>query len=68
VELRETEDTAQGTVATAYETMLYRAATGLAAPAPETEYILVSVVDRDGQAWIEIAAGVDVNPASLSLT
>ena len=53
---------------TSYECMLYRAATGLTAPAPETEYLLVSAVERDGQAWVEIAAGVDINPASLSLT
>jgi hypothetical protein len=49
------------------QTMLYAANTGLAAPAPQTEYILVSAVEDGGQAWIEIRAGLDVNPASLSL-
>ncbi|WP_207459082.1 DUF2491 family protein [Azospirillum sp. SYSU D00513] len=47
--------------------MLYAAPTGAAAPAPETEYILVAAVEADGQAWVEIQAGIDVNPAALSL-
>jgi hypothetical protein len=48
--------------------MLYGAATGAAAPAPATEYILVEAVERSGRASVEIAAGIDVNPASLSLS
>lgn len=64
----ETEDGADGMTLTKYECMLYRADTGLTDPAPQTEYLLVSLTERDGQAWIEIAAGVDVVPASLSLT
>jgi len=48
--------------------MLYAAPTGAAAPAPETEYILVSAVQEGGQAWIEIAAGIDVNPGMLELS
>jgi hypothetical protein len=47
--------------------MLYAAPTGAAEPAPPTEYILVSAVEAEGQAWVEIAAGIDVNPATLSL-
>ena len=47
--------------------MLYAAPTGLADPAPHTEYILVSAVEAGGRAWVEIAAGIDVNPAMLSL-
>lgn len=47
--------------------MLYAAPTGAAAPAPETEYILVAAVDDAGQAWVEVHAGIDVNPAVLSL-
>ena len=39
----------------------------LPTPAPETEYILVSAVEPGGQAWVEISAGIDVNPAALSL-
>jgi hypothetical protein len=69
VKFHESEDSAkEGVTLTSYECMLYRAATDLAAPAPETEYLLVSAVEREGQAWVEIAAGVDINPASLSLT
>jgi hypothetical protein len=49
------------------QAMLYAAPTGLAAPAPSTEYILVSAVEDGGQAWVEVRAGLDVNPASLSL-
>lgn len=68
VKFSENEDGVDGLTLTKYECMLYRADTGLADPAPQTEYLLVSLVERDGQAWVEIAAGVDVNPASLSLT
>jgi hypothetical protein len=48
--------------------MLYGAATGAAPPAPPTEYILVAAVEEGPQAWVRIAAGIDVNPASLSLS
>jgi hypothetical protein len=48
--------------------MLYAAPTGAAPPAPDTEYILVTAVDAGGQAWVEIRAGLDINPAALSLT
>jgi hypothetical protein len=49
------------------QAMLYAAPTNLAAPAPPTEYILVAAVEDGGQAWVEIRAGLDINPASLSL-
>jgi hypothetical protein len=49
--------------------MLYGAATGLADPAPQAEYILVASVEPEGGgAWVAIHAGIDVNPAGLSLT
>jgi hypothetical protein len=49
--------------------MLYGAATGLAEPAPQTEYILVASVESPAEgAWVAIYAGIDVNPAALSLT
>jgi hypothetical protein len=48
--------------------MLYGAPTGLAAPAPATEYILVTAVQRQGQAWVELRAGIDINPATLELS
>ncbi|GAA0597944.1 hypothetical protein GCM10009416_40210 [Craurococcus roseus] len=49
------------------QAMLYAAPTGAPEPAPPVEYILVSAVEAEGQAWVEIAAGIDVNPATLSL-
>jgi hypothetical protein len=58
----------QGTQERRLQAMLYGAATGAAAPAPQAEYILVSAVEEQGRAWIEIRAGIDINPASLGLT
>ncbi|MCW2247088.1 hypothetical protein M2352_002679 [Azospirillum fermentarium] len=68
VPLSEERKTLRGTETTQYHAMLYGAATGAAEPAPPYEYILVSVVERNGQAWVDIAAGIDVNPAQLSLS
>jgi hypothetical protein len=50
------------------QAMLYGAPTGLADPAPQAEYILVAAVEESGQAWIEVLAGIDINPAALSLS
>lgn len=47
--------------------MLYGRPTGLAEPAPANEYILLQMVEQNGQAWIEVHAGIDVSPAALSL-
>jgi hypothetical protein len=47
--------------------MLYGGPTGGTPPAPETEYVLVSAIDATVQAWVEIAAGIDINPAGLTL-
>ncbi|MFC0408687.1 DUF2491 family protein [Roseomonas elaeocarpi] len=65
--LEETMETAQGSRVVRSQAMLYAAPTGLAEPAPATEYILVSAVEDGTQAWVEIRCGIDVNPASLSL-
>jgi hypothetical protein len=65
--LVETIEGVQGARTVRSQAMLYAAPTGAAEPAPPTEYILVSAVEADGQAWVEIAAGIDVNPATLSL-
>jgi hypothetical protein len=51
----------------ALHAMLYSAYTGAAPPAPGTEYILVQAIEQDGQAWVEVLAGIDINPAALSL-
>ena len=61
-------ETAQGTETLRLQAMLYAAPTGLPAPAPQAEYILVSAVERAGQAWVELRAGIDINPASLELS
>lgn len=50
------------------QTMLYAAQTGAAEPAPHTEYILVTAIEDGRQAWVEIAAGIDVNPGMLALS
>jgi hypothetical protein len=47
--------------------MLYAAPTGAPAPAPQTEYVLVEAVEEDGQAFVDIHAGIDINPQALSL-
>jgi hypothetical protein len=47
--------------------MLYGGPTGGTTPAPQTEYILVSAIEATGQAWVEIDAGIDINPAGLTL-
>jgi hypothetical protein len=49
------------------QSMLYGAPSGGTPPAPETEYILVSAVEATGQAWVEIDAVIDINPAGLTL-
>lgn len=67
VALSESRQTLRGTIQAQHSAMLYGAPTGAADPAPPYEYILVSVIEEGGQAWVEIAAGIDVNPAQLSL-
>ena len=49
------------------QSMLYGAPSGGTPPAPETEYILVNAVEATSQAWVEIDAGIDINPAALTL-
>lgn len=66
--LSESLETLRGTETVTSHAMLYGAPTGAASPAPDREYILVAAVERNGQASVEIAAGIDVNPASLSLS
>ena len=63
----ETIEGLEGTRQRQQHAMLYAAETGLAAPAPQVEYILVSAVEEGGRAWVEIRAGIDISPASLSL-
>jgi hypothetical protein len=66
-ELQETVEGLGGTRQRRHFAMLYAAGTGAADPAPQTEYILVSAVEEGSRAWVEIRAGIDINPATLSL-
>ncbi|BBK36530.1 hypothetical protein STAQ_16080 [Allostella sp. ATCC 35155] len=66
-EWTETIQDARGTTSRQVHAMLYSRATGAPTPAPDAEYILVSVIEGDGEAYVEIAAGIDVNPASLTI-
>ncbi len=66
-ELSETLQDLNGTTTRKLMAMLYAAPTGAVAPAPTTEYILVCAVEAAGQAYVEIHAGIDVNPAALTL-
>ena len=65
--ITESIETLSGTRTLQSQAMLYAAATGAAAPAPQTEYILVAAVQDQGQARVEIRAGIDLNPALLQL-
>jgi Protein of unknown function (DUF2491) len=56
-----------GTTQRKIQAMLYGARTGAAPPAPEVEYVLVCAIEQGEQAWIEVHAGIDINPATLSL-
>ena len=47
--------------------MLYAAPTGVADPAPATEYIMVEAVQDGGRAWVAVRAGIDLNPVTLQL-
>jgi hypothetical protein len=66
-EWTETIESAEGRRTRKVSAMLYSAPTGAAAPAPDTEYVLVSAIEGDGDAFVEVAAGIDVNPATLAL-
>lgn len=82
----ETIEDLNGVTTRSHQTMLYARATGAAAPAPITEYLLVSAIQIVGpqgvrvsgaqvsggqasgeQAWVELLAGIDINPAALNL-
>jgi hypothetical protein len=65
--IAETIQALGGTEQRRLQSMMYGRQTGAAAPAPQVEYILVSAVEAGNQAWVEIHAGIDVNPAAISL-
>ena len=63
----ETMQTLSGVTQRRLQVMLYAGPTGAAPPAPQSEYVMVAAVEDGGQAWVEIHAGIDVNPAALTL-
>jgi hypothetical protein len=65
--MTETIESAEGVQTVRSQSMLYAAPTGLAPPAPQTEYILVVAVEAGAQAWVQVNAGIDINPAALAL-
>jgi hypothetical protein len=56
-----------GTTQRKIQAMLYGAHTDAAPPAPQVEYVLVCAVEQGDEAWIEVHAGIDINPATLTL-
>jgi uncharacterized protein DUF2491 len=65
--LTETIESLSGTRTVQSQAMLYAAPTGAADPAPVTEYIMVAAVRDGGRAWVEVRAGIDLNPVTLQL-
>jgi hypothetical protein len=63
----ETVEALSGTSSRQVQAMLYAAPSGAAPPAPATEYVLVTAIQQQGQAWVQIHAGIDINPAALNL-
>lgn len=68
IRFREAIKHLDGTAHRTLDAMLYGVDTGLAAPAPATEYLMVAAIEGDAGARVELHVGIDINPASLSLT
>ena len=65
--LSETIESLAGTRTVQSQAMLYSAPTGAADPAPAIEYIMVAAMQDGARAWVEIRAGIDLNPVTLQL-
>jgi hypothetical protein len=65
--LTETIEDVSGSRTVQSQAMLYAAPTGSPGPAPATEYVMVAAVQDGGRAWVDIRAGIDLNPATLQL-
>lgn len=63
----ETVEDLRGTRTVTSQAMLYAAPTGAPDPAPQAEYIMVSARQEGTRAWVEIRAGIDINPVTLQL-
>ncbi|PWR19408.1 DUF2491 family protein [Zavarzinia aquatilis] len=67
-EMQETREDLNGKTEVGHSAMLYARTTGGKAPAPETEYLLVTAVRGAGEAYVALHAGIDINPSALSLS
>lgn len=56
-----------GSVNRSHQSMLYARQTGLSAPSPEAEYLLVTAIEATGGAWVELSVGIDVSASLLQL-
>lgn len=56
-----------GTTQRKLQTMLYGTRAAGVQAAPAFEYVLVTAVEQGDQAWVEVHAGIDINPAALAL-
>jgi hypothetical protein len=63
----ETLQDLSGTIERRIQAMLYAVHTGAAPPAPGVEYVLVGAVEQGDEAWVEVFAGIDINPTVLTL-
>jgi hypothetical protein len=66
-EIDETLEMAAGISRSRQQAMLYARATGAAAPAPQTEYLLLAAAEQDNSASVTIHVGIDLDPNSLQL-
>jgi len=66
-DLSETVQNLSGSRVVKSQAMLYAAPTGAPAPAPQTEYVLVQAIEDGTRAYVQISAGLDINPATLQL-
>ncbi len=65
--LVETRERADGVMQRNLSLMLYARDTGLSAPAPEAEYLLVFASETPEEAWVELYLGIDLPLSSLGL-
>ncbi len=65
--LTETRETPDGVMERTVSAMLYARDTGLKAPAPEAEYLLVFASETPDEAWVELYLGIDLPLSSLGL-
>ena len=66
-EIEETLETVAGPRRSRQQAMLYARATGVAAPAPQAEYLLVAATEQDDSASVTLHLGIDLDPTGLQL-